>query len=55
VHLFPDKEQAATLVADMNKGDVVLVKASRSEKFEELAEKITDAWSEQSEKMADSE
>ncbi len=55
VHLFPDKEQAATLVADMNKGDVVLVKASRSEKFEELAEKITDAWSEQSEEMADSE
>ena len=43
------------VVASMNKGDVVLVKASRSEKLEELAELITQAWSKRIEEMADTE
>lgn len=55
VHLFLHKEQATTLVANMNKGDVVLVKASRSEKFEELAEKIAETWAQLSDEMADRE
>ncbi len=55
VHLFSDKEQAVSLVANMNKGDVVLVKASRSEKFEDLVEKITRAWAQRDEEMAVSE
>ncbi len=55
VHLFASKEQAATMVASMNKGDVVLVKASRSEKLEELAEMITKSWSERIQEMADTE
>lgn len=37
VHLFEKKEDALQLVRDMSAGDVVLVKASRAEKFEELA------------------
>ena len=44
VHHFASEEQAATMVEHMNKGDVVLVKASRSEKFEELAELISQQW-----------
>jgi UDP-N-acetylmuramoyl-tripeptide--D-alanyl-D-alanine ligase len=43
------------MVASMNKGDVVLVKASRSEKLEELAEMITQAWSERIQGMAETE
>ena len=39
----------------MNKGDVVLVKASRSEKLEELAVSITQAWSKRIQEMADTE
>lgn len=45
VHLFDSKESAAELVSQMAEGDVVLVKASRAEKFEDLAEMITDRWS----------
>ena len=45
VHLFDSKVFAAELVAQMAEGDVVLVKASRAEKFEELAELITAKWS----------
>ncbi len=55
VHLFASKEQAATMVANMNRGDVVLVKASRSEKFEDLAEMITKSWIQRSNEIADSE
>lgn len=40
VHLFEKKEEALQLVKEMNPGDVILVKASRAEKFEELAEGI---------------
>ena len=40
VHLFETKEAALQLVEEMVQGDVVLVKASRAEKFEELANGI---------------
>jgi UDP-N-acetylmuramoyl-tripeptide--D-alanyl-D-alanine ligase len=40
VHLFEQKEVALQLVKEMVQGDVVLVKASRAEKFEELAHAI---------------
>lgn len=44
VHFFESKVLAAELVEQMAEGDVVLVKASRAEKFEELAEFITANW-----------
>ena len=44
VHLFDSKELAADLVTQMSQGDVVLVKASRAEKFEEVAELIARNW-----------
>lgn len=44
VHLFDSKELAVELVSQMSQGDVVLVKASRAEKFEEIAELITEKW-----------
>ncbi len=44
VHLLDTKESAADLVSQMSPGDVVLVKASRAEKFEEIAEMITQRW-----------
>ena len=47
VHQCADKSEAADLTANMNKGDVVLVKASRSEKLEELAAMIQAAWENQ--------
>lgn len=44
IHKFSTFEQAQELVSEMNQGDVVLVKASRAEKFELLADLITDSW-----------
>jgi UDP-N-acetylmuramoyl-tripeptide--D-alanyl-D-alanine ligase len=44
LHLCRDKSQALELLAFINRGDVVLVKASRSERFEELAGAIEDFW-----------
>jgi UDP-N-acetylmuramoyl-tripeptide--D-alanyl-D-alanine ligase len=44
LHLCGDQGQALELLAYMNRGDVVLIKASRSEKFEELARKIETFW-----------
>jgi UDP-N-acetylmuramoyl-tripeptide--D-alanyl-D-alanine ligase len=44
VHLLDSKELATELVRQMSQGDVVLVKASRAEKFEEVAESITEKW-----------
>jgi UDP-N-acetylmuramoyl-tripeptide--D-alanyl-D-alanine ligase len=44
IHLLDSKESAADLVSQMSQGDVVLVKASRAEKFEEIAEMITQEW-----------
>jgi UDP-N-acetylmuramoyl-tripeptide--D-alanyl-D-alanine ligase len=41
IHLFEEKVDALQLVHEMSAGDVVLVKASRAEKFEELAQAIS--------------
>jgi UDP-N-acetylmuramoyl-tripeptide--D-alanyl-D-alanine ligase len=41
IHLFEEKVDAVQLVHEMSAGDVVLVKASRAEKFEELAQAIS--------------
>jgi UDP-N-acetylmuramoyl-tripeptide--D-alanyl-D-alanine ligase len=53
VHQCIDKFAAAELVNAMNEGDVVLVKASRSEKLEELALLITEKWQGRTEGAAD--
>ena len=44
VHLCIDKAAALAVAANINPGDVALVKASRSEKLEELAESIMQMW-----------
>ena len=48
VHKFTSFDQAQELVSEMNQGDVLLVKASRAEKFELLADLITKTWGERS-------
>ena len=44
VHLCADKAEALVVAAHINPGDVALVKASRSEKLEELADSISAHW-----------
>ena len=44
VHFCADKEEALGVAKALSPGDVVLVKASRSEKLEELAEAISAQW-----------
>lgn len=44
VHLCADKAEALVVAAHINPGDVALVKASRSEKLEELADAISAQW-----------
>jgi UDP-N-acetylmuramoyl-tripeptide--D-alanyl-D-alanine ligase len=44
VHLCKDKAEALLVAVNINPGDVVLVKASRSEKLEELADSISAQW-----------
>jgi UDP-N-acetylmuramoyl-tripeptide--D-alanyl-D-alanine ligase len=44
VHLCSDKAEALVVAAHINPGDVALVKASRSEKLEELADSISAQW-----------
>ncbi len=44
VHLCADKAAALKVAAHINPGDVVLVKASRSEKLEELADSLSAQW-----------
>ena len=41
VHLLQSKSEALALVTQMRSGDVILVKASRAETFEEIAQGIT--------------
>jgi UDP-N-acetylmuramoyl-tripeptide--D-alanyl-D-alanine ligase len=41
VHLLESKSEALALVTQMRSGDVILVKASRAETFEEIAHGIT--------------
>jgi len=44
VHLCVDKAAALVVASHINPGDVALVKASRSEKLEELADAISAQW-----------
>jgi UDP-N-acetylmuramoyl-tripeptide--D-alanyl-D-alanine ligase len=44
VHLFAKKIEAQALVDQMSEGDVVLVKASRAERLEDLAIEIERIW-----------
>ena len=53
VHQCSTKEEAAQLTQSMNMGDVLLVKASRSEHLEELAEMIERMWKER--RMSDNQ
>ena len=46
LHYCEDIPQALSLVSHLAQGDVVLVKASRSEHFEDLSQGIEDAWKE---------
>lgn len=46
VHQCADKAEALKVASNINPGDVVLVKASRSERLEELAESISILWME---------
>jgi UDP-N-acetylmuramoyl-tripeptide--D-alanyl-D-alanine ligase len=41
IHICDDKAQALAIAENISKGDVLLIKASRSEKLEELAEAIS--------------
>ena len=46
IHICATKDEAGVIARNINEGDVVLVKASRSEKLEELAETISAQWNE---------
>ena len=44
VHYFKDKADALSIADHFSPGDVVLVKASRAERMEELAEELMTQW-----------
>ena len=44
IHLCRDKAEALVIAENVNQGDVLLIKASRSEKLEELADAISQQW-----------
>jgi UDP-N-acetylmuramoyl-tripeptide--D-alanyl-D-alanine ligase len=44
VHELDDKSSAVTLLSQMQSGDVLLVKASRAEHFEEIAQEVAANW-----------
>lgn len=44
IHICDDKAQALVIAENLSEGDVLLIKASRSEKLEELAESISQQW-----------
>jgi UDP-N-acetylmuramoyl-tripeptide--D-alanyl-D-alanine ligase len=44
IHFCTNKAEALGVADNINPGDVLLVKASRSEKLEELAESISQQW-----------
>ena len=44
IHLCNDKAEALKIAENINQGDVLLIKASRSEKLEELADAISQQW-----------
>jgi len=44
VHEFSNKSDALLLLRELQAGDVLLVKASRAEHFEEIAQEIVSNW-----------
>jgi UDP-N-acetylmuramoyl-tripeptide--D-alanyl-D-alanine ligase len=44
IHLCSNKAEALVIAENINQGDVLLIKASRSEKLEELADAISKQW-----------
>ncbi len=46
VHFYPDQNCASELLQRLDSGDVVLVKASRAEHLEVIAEQIVTSWNE---------
>jgi len=50
VHQLADKKSAIDLLAQMQPGDVLLVKASRAEHFEEIAQEVAANWQTESRK-----
>ena len=44
IHLCSNKGEALVIAENINQGDVLLIKASRSEKLEELADAISQQW-----------
>jgi UDP-N-acetylmuramoyl-tripeptide--D-alanyl-D-alanine ligase len=53
VHELSDKNSAVTLLSQMQSGDVLLVKASRAEHFEEIAQEVAANWQTESGKKDD--
>jgi UDP-N-acetylmuramoyl-tripeptide--D-alanyl-D-alanine ligase len=46
IHFYPDRAKAVELFERFDAGDVVLVKASRAERLEEIADQIVQSWEE---------
>ena len=44
IHEFADKKSVVSLLEEMQSGDVLLVKASRAEHFEEIAQEVATNW-----------
>ncbi len=44
IHACADKSEALKLAEHINRGDVALFKASRSDKLEELADAVEELW-----------
>lgn len=54
-HIFATKAEAAELIGFLSPGDVVLVKGSRAEKMEELAERLIAEWDERVSRVSEEE
>ena len=55
LHEYQDREAALELVSHIHRGDVLLFKASRSDKFEEVAGAVEERWHKKLESEGDSE
>jgi UDP-N-acetylmuramoyl-tripeptide--D-alanyl-D-alanine ligase len=53
VHVQDDKNSVVALLTQMQSGDVLLVKASRAEHFEEIAQEVATNWQTESGKRDD--
>jgi UDP-N-acetylmuramoyl-tripeptide--D-alanyl-D-alanine ligase len=53
VHELADKSSVVSLLNQMQSGDVLLVKASRAEHFEEIAQEVAVNWQTEARKKAD--